>query len=426
MKKGRLLGTLVLGISLLVLAACELFDVPDLDVGMEDAIAVVTQNVLPDAVPEGASFVCLRLADALPPGSVIEEDAPSSQSGPRSLGPTALTLGEESYLFFLDLEPGAFFEHDVKYIIVSKNGGYQVMDARWWPKVDGVVPKPFNAEIPDPDHIIAGNVDLDEPSGLAMTFDFSLFLQAREGFIVVQGLMWTENLFSCATNTYLNGLGFFNAYKSPSSEVEGLTQDQAADVLTEIDNMVADKLNPITIYIIAHGGVDGIRLGGEWFTAQQFRDKMAEHPATQFNFLLGSCHSGSFIDDLNTLDNMRVIKTACAADETAYPDWDSHDGQTDHNPRDNGSEWTSSLLRAAKLIVESPDSWSMIQSMASGQQVPVTSVLLDVAGHGALGNYSTLDLELDFDLSHRTGYATPQSWRSWFVFRPVVPIVPAY
>ena len=187
--------------------------------------------------------------------------------------------------------------------------------------------------------------------------------------------------------------------------------------------MVAAQLSPITIYIIAHGGVDGIRLGGVWMTAQQFRDKMAEYPGTLFNFLLGSCHGGSFVDNLNTLSNVRVIKTACAADGDATPDWDSSSGQTDFNTEDIGSEWTSSLLRAAELIVNSPTSWAQIQSIASTWSVPVTSVLLDAAGYGAIGSYASFGLTQDLDLSHRVGFTEPQHYRSWGLLIPVIPIL---
>lgn len=391
---------------------------------MDEAIAVVTQQVLPDIVPVGATFLCLRLDDALPPGSVIEEDAPERPTGAQGRpSPKALTLGAESYLFFLDLAPGTYYEHPVRYIVVDKNGGYQVMDASWWPRVNSEIPEPFNAAIPDPDHVVAGNADLVAPIGELMAFDFELLFRNREGFIVVQGLMSHENLFSDANATYLNGIAFFNAYKSALSEVEGLVQGQADNVLDEIDEMVDKKLNPITIYIIAHGGIDDISLGGVSITAQQFRNKMAEHPTTLFNFLLGSCHSGSFVDNLRTLSNVRVIKTACATDEGAKPDWDSASGQTDHNTQDTGSEWTSSILRAAELIVNSPAHWAEIQSLANIHNVPVTSVLLDVAGHGALGNYSSFGLTQDLDLSHRVGATTPQSYRSWFIFIPIIPLL---
>jgi len=50
--------------------------------------------------------------------------------------------------------------------------------------------------------------------------------------------------------------------------------------------------------------------------------------------------------------------------------------------------------------------------------------LLDAAGHAALGNYTALGLTQDLDLTHRTGNTTPQSYRSWFLMIPVIPIVP--
>ena len=101
---------------------------------------------------------------------------------------------------------------------------------------------------------------------------------------------------------------FFNSYKSIFSRVEGLVQTDALQVLDTIDHMAEEGKDVITIYIIAHGGVDGIRLGGQWFTATQFKNKMAACPDVIFNFILGSCHSGSFIDDLSSLDNLFLDK----------------------------------------------------------------------------------------------------------------------
>ena len=46
--------------------------------GMDEAIKVVVEEVLPE-IPEvqsGDPYVCLKLASSLPPGTVIEEDAP--------------------------------------------------------------------------------------------------------------------------------------------------------------------------------------------------------------------------------------------------------------------------------------------------------------------------------------------------------------
>lgn len=421
----RLLGIVALGLLLLSVSSCSWFPFLQPEDGMQEATDVVISSVLPDAVPQGADYVCLRLDEPLPPGTEIEEDAPETTHGFSSAAePKAVTVGEQTYFFFLDLAPGSYYEHPVKYILVTEGGGHQVLDASWWPRINGEVPDEIADDTPDPQRVIASNVTLGETTGQLMIFDFDLLARKRgEGFIVVQGLMPHENLFGDANATYLNGIAFFNAYKSAFSEVEGLVQSQAANVLTEIDSMVANQLNPITLYIIAHGGTDGVRLGGQWFTAQQFRNKMAEYPNTQFNFLLGSCHSGSFIDNLNTLANVRVVLTACSATEGATPDWDSAAGSSDYNPEDTGSEWTSSVLRAAELIVGSTDRWGEIASWASAYSVPVTSMLLYQAGLAATGGVSSLSMTTNYDLSNRVGHSTPQSYRSWLVMIPVYPIL---
>lgn len=403
----------------MALASCVGLETPAVSVGMQSAIAVVTRQVLPDVVPPGTSYVCLRLDNPLPPGSVIEEDAPVGQTAVQAFSSSqVLASGGESFFFFLDLDPGALYEHPVKYIVVDRNGSYQVMNANWWPRINGEIPKPISVQTPDPAHVIAGNITLTPPTGTLMEFEFDmaqrdLVHRPGEGFIVVQGLLPDENLFDCATNTFRNALAFFSAYKNELSEITGLVEGDALDVFDEIDRMVAAGLNPITIFIIAHGSVEKLRLGGFWRFASQFRFKMATHPNTEFNFLLGSCHGGSFVDDLSALSNVRVIKTASAPIGSAYPDWDNVSGEVDYNPDDSGSEWTSSLLRAAELIVGSPKSWTRVQSIASSRNVPVTSVLLDIAGYGALGEYSSLGLSQDLDLSHRIGSTEPQHYRSW-------------
>lgn len=371
------------------------------EMGMEGAIDVVVEDILPE-IPEildGDPYWCLKMDSSLPEGTVIEEDSGST---------LRLTLGEEMFFFYLDLAPGTYYEHPVKYILVDKDGNHEEHDAKWWPRIDGVVPDGLVQFPPDEEDVIGSNVELAQPSGTAMIFDFPLLrLQWCEGFIVVQGLMTDEALYSDAVDTYDNGIAFFNEYKNDCSQVEGLTQSDAADVLDTIDDMVADGLNPITIYIIAHGGTDSVKLGGQWFTASQFHNKMAAHPDTIFNFILGSCHSGSFIDNLNTLDNVCVVVTACRHDQGATPDWDTAGGLTDFNSADTGSEWTSSLLEAMSQIVEDEAKFDSIREIAWDYGVPETCVLICEASYGALGARPTFGLTQDLDLSHRWGGHEP-------------------
>ncbi|MEA2021405.1 MAG: C13 family peptidase, partial [Candidatus Caldatribacteriota bacterium] len=259
--------------------------------------------------------------------------------------------------------------------------------------------------------VISTNVSLSPAVGTVLDYLFpALISQWSEGFIVVQGLMPTENLYGCAVNTYLNGVNFFNAYKSAFSRVEGLVQTDARQVLDTIDQMAEEGKDVITIYIIAHGGVDSIRLGGQHFYASQFRSKMAAHPSIVFNFILGSCHSGSFINNLSSLDNVCVVETACSPDEGAAGDVDEWGSSNDYNPLDVGSEWTSSLIEAMLNITQDSTKMNSIQTWALNDEVPVTCMLIYQAGYGALGYQAGLGLTNNFDFSNVMGWSTPNHY----------------
>jgi hypothetical protein len=319
-----------------------------------------------------------------------------------------ITLQKEMFFFFLDLAPRLFYEHPVKYILVDQEGNHEEYDALWWPKINGVVPEAISREVPEEEDVISTNVALVAAAGSISDYLISpLVSQWSEGFIVVQGLMPTENLYNCAVDTYLNGINFFNAYKSTSSRVEGLVQTDALQVLDTIDQMAEEGKDMITIYIIAHGGVDSIRLGGQHFYAYQFRNKMAAYPEIVFNFILGSCHSGSFIDNLNSLDNVCVVETSCSPDEGASGDVDEWGSSNDYNPSDVGSEWTSSLIAAMFNIAQDSTKMSLIQTWATNDEVPVTCMLIYQAGVGALGYQSVLGLNHNLDFSNVLYWSNP-------------------
>jgi hypothetical protein len=378
------------------------------ETAMQKAIDVVLEEILP-GIPEiqsGERYWCVKLDSSLPPGSILLED-----SGTAEKSSLKITLKKEMFFFFLDLAPRLFYEHPVKYILVDQEGNHEEYDALWWPKIDGVVPEAISKEVPEEDDVISANVALVAAAGTISAYIFpALVSQWSEGFIVVQGLMPTENLYDCAVDTYLNGINFFNAYKSTSSRVEGLVQTDALQVLDTIDQMVEEGKDMITIYIIAHGGVDSIRLGGQHFYASQFRNKMAAYPDITFNFILGSCHSGSFIDNLNSLDNVCVVETACSPDEGASGDVDEWGSSNDYNPFDVGSEWTSSLIAAMFNIAQDSTKMNLIQTWASEDEVPVTCMLIYEAGFGALGYQLGLGLNHNLDFSNVMGWSSPNHY----------------
>jgi hypothetical protein len=378
---------------------------------LQKAIDVVVDEILPD-IPEvklGEPYWCLKLDDPLPPGTLIVED-----SGTAAKANLGISLEREMFFFYLDLAPGSFYAHPVKYILVDEEGNHEEFDAEWWPKIGGEVPVSLVKDIPEQADIIAANVEPAVSIGTLPDYILpSLISQWTEGFIVVQGLMPTENLYGASVTTYLNMINFFSAYKNAFSDLEGLVQSDATQVLDTIDQMAEEDKSVITIFIIAHGNVDYVKLGGQGFTATQFKNKMAEHPDIIFNFILGSCHSGSFIDDLSTLDNVCAVETACASDEGAYPDYDTWGSTNDVNPSDTGSEFTSSIIEAMVEIASDSSKMSSIQTWASNNGVPVTSMLICQGGYGAVGAQPTLGLTDNLDICSVLGWSTPSHYCSY-------------
>jgi len=415
----RIPAALAIAFALVLSAGCSDDDntTAPVSLDMGEAIEVVTDDLLPDLVSPGDEYYCIRMDGSLSAGTVIEEDAPSGWAAPSRTAPASAALAEESYFFLLDLAPATFYEHPVKYIVVGKSGKTTVTDASWWPKIGGSTYPQFMKTVPDQDHVIAGNFTFAQPSGTVFDFVFpSLAVQFGDGFIPVQGLMPEEKLFDEAQANYLNLLDFCNAYRDASFNVlvNGLVQGDADGVLNAIDGMVDSGKSPVTLLILCHGGVDGLRLGGAWITAAQFSAKMASHPTVDFNFLLGSCHSGSFQDDMQALANVQTFHAACAPAGGSTPDWDYADGVTDYNIADTGSEWFSSVLQAGNTILTNSSYWTSIQIMARDEGTQVSSMLLHMMCFGGLGTLPGWGMEQNLDLSNRTGHTVPQGFAKWY------------
>nr|HPG84996.1 hypothetical protein [bacterium] len=355
-------------------------------------------------------------------GAVIEEDTPENLRQIRDSARASITLSEDSWLFYLDLEPGAMFAHDLKFIIVGKSGKARTLEASWWPLVNGSAVPEFQKSVPDAKHVVARNFELAAASGKVFEYYFppQFLYRNNEGFIIVQGLMSDENLYDEMVQNYLNVIGLFQEYENKCSgdvEVEGLVESDAADVLNEIDRQVAAGRNPISVIITAHGNTDFVRLGGIGFSADQFRDKFAAHPSTKFNFLLCSCHSGSFRNDLITLDNIYTAHMASKPDQSAWPDWDLKNAIVDYNPADTGAEWMSSFCAAANTLITTTTYWQELKQTANEEGVPVSSMLLHSACLGGIGRLAGWGCSQDLDLAHRLDAEIPQGYAKWEVSR---------
>lgn len=390
-----------------LLAACKPTDdgkvVPDQAAADEVAKAFTADLVSPDE-----SFRLVRLGTVDEASTVEAADPMATEEAPAE----EVTPEEPGWLFLVDLAPDTFFDHPVNWLIVGESGDTTSTPASWWPLLDGVTPDSLLGSIVDhEDDVVDARVWLQAPTGIAPAFTIPrLDLAESNAYIVVQGLLPGQSLYDDASATGEGGRDFFEAYQDGVSETIYLADEEAATLLATID-AAAESHSTVTVAIIAHGSVDGIGLGGVGVSAQQVAATFSAHPNTRFNFLLGSCHGGSFVDDLAGLPNVDAVLTAVDSTQGAVPDWDVYtDGPavTDVNAEDVGSEWFSSIYAAAYKLSATSTAFIPVREAADASGVSHSTALLCLAFDGSLGQEPSLDLDQDLDFSHFLGGHSPQ------------------
>jgi hypothetical protein len=168
-----------------------------------------------------------------------------------------------------------------------------------------------------------------------------------------------------------------------------------------LGQLCQDGYDHIITYIVNHGSTDVIALGGQDLYADDLVDFLNAHPDTSFSFLIETCASGSFIDDLSELPNVKLVLTATSSIYPSSADWDP---EYDPNPIDSGSEWTSSLYWGA-LDRLTNVGWTNILSEANRISAPPSIVLLMAAFNNAGDNDSR-----DLNACYLDYSQFPQAW----------------
>ena len=103
-----------------------LFLVPIVALTLFFALAITPRALGQDIYPEATASTFEKL---LEPGSVLTD-------GPKG---TKWEIKEYTWFTWVDLWPGAKFEHDTAYIFVTAGGKVTVEAGKWWPELDGKI-----------------------------------------------------------------------------------------------------------------------------------------------------------------------------------------------------------------------------------------------------------------------------------------------
>jgi len=267
----------------------------------------------------------------------------------------ARELSKDGWLFYLDEAPGGFYNHPGKILVIGKNGEklYEE-ETTGRPVVNGVPPevltKPLKERFVE-EYVIWDPVTIYIPIYSHIAVDIIQYMKSY-GAVVVNGLRPSESLYSEASDVQddvvdameqLMGASYVEAVDYPSNT--------PTDIQNAVQTLIDDHIRMlnITIYIIAHGGHQYMRVGGVGFTTNTLVTLMNAYPEVNFSVIIETCHAGSWTDYFGGLatphENLDLFIASTRSTQSAYPDYDTYHSVVDHNGNDDQYvEFTSDFL----------------------------------------------------------------------------------
>lgn len=282
-------------------------------------------------------------ATELKKGDIVTELDPTSDETSESF-----TVPVDGFLFVVDLEPLSRFAHPVIYVFTDRFGNiidltknFQTPD--WLPAVNGVEVLTGNIYNPTFNKIAWTNFNLATVGSIT----FGEIVNRMEvlcGAVVVNGNDPTRLPDSGMSIDFTNVGQFFRSFYD-DFRVRRLEypHNTYQHLQNAVDDLHAQSMEFITIYIVTHGSVNRLVMGSQRMNPTQLRDLILSYPNIKFALIIDACYSGSFIDDLWTsIPNLVVITTAT---DESHPSYGDLDYPNDPDTEDVGGEWSSGFLK---------------------------------------------------------------------------------
>ncbi|MFO7881270.1 MAG: hypothetical protein R6U52_01875 [Kosmotogaceae bacterium] len=331
----------------------------------------------------------------------------------------APTINKSGFLFYLDLAPGAFYNHPGRIVVMDENGETLYdKETQGWPMLNGGVPEIIKSPT-DPKYYEAvfwNNYKIIKPVIPVINYDIIARLLKIHGAVVVNGLTPSQNLYYEASQIHDM---VYDAMVDLISENRVVKVDYpdnySSDIVDAIEYLILEmKVNRLTLYIIAHGGTDSMNIGGYSMNPNTLINLMNEYSNVQFNIIIESCHAGSWIQyplSLTSCDNLILGITTTTAALSAYADVDYGDGMTDYDTSDVYVEWTSDFLKNIEYFTSSAH-WDEVTAYASMYSIDTLPALFDKCFMKIKGNNAPTT---SYTFTERLGIQTPLIYRKYMI-----------
>ena len=317
------------------------------------------------------NFLCtLNVGDVISSEDPTAEQLQQRQSDP---------VNEAGWLFYLDEEPGGFYPHPGRILAISQTGKIMYQEeTEGWPKVNGQLPDvmkdPVSTRITTTpnDYTVYNPAEVLIPVGIIKNPWIIQWFFRIYGAVVIDGLTPSQNLYYEATQAHLMMTDAMNdLFGSDRVRTVAYPNNTSSYINSAVSNLVlTEKVNNITLYIIAHGSIEHVNMGGYSYSCANLKALMDTYPDVRFNLIIETCRGGSWKDYFQALGatgvpNLDMCITSTTRDKSAYPDWDYSDGQTDHNAsEDEFVEFTSDFILQMEFWTATAN-WPTIQGLTS-------------------------------------------------------------
>lgn len=298
---------------------------------------LLDQVVKPKALRPGDHLVAFALRKPLGVGQRV--------SPFRGLGRAARVVTGPQWFFWVDDDPKAQFVHPTRYVFVdARSGRVRVFRQLWWPLVDGHAPwlafddywNPKNwafSTLKPPQRPKASRA---ASSASRATSECALIVQgsddARAGF--PEDVSGMERVMGTT-------FGFTTRTLRPP-------RNERDDLKRALQDLVDDGCRDVLVYIASHGDTGRVLLGSGMLEAPDLAQLLGRHQGVDFKVVVQACRSGSWLQALAGVANVRIAIASSSATEPSYSA--DPDSSTDTNASDAGSEFSSGLIEDLESI----------------------------------------------------------------------------
>ncbi|MFA5309556.1 MAG: carboxypeptidase regulatory-like domain-containing protein [Dehalococcoidales bacterium] len=268
------------------------------------------------------------------------------------IGPNKYTVGKESFLVFIDEEPGAYWTHPVRYELYETGSGKVTTIIEKFPLEAPEAAKELEAlHIPDLPHLkpkekddfLAGEAAPRQDGPTSISYDLTSTCAPHRHALLIAGMNNMVDFYNDFANMYqilverygydpaniAVAMGDGTSYADLPVDYDGT----AAGINAALDAYAAGGAHPLGaddslfLYTFNHGDNDGTNsslcLWPSWgsYYDYQMAAKLNNIHCGDLIVAMNQCHSGGFIDDVlgSTGPTHISIMTTCKDTESGWP-----------------------------------------------------------------------------------------------------------